>query len=121
MLTGDGGFAMNIQDLETAVRLGLDLIVVVFNDKSLGMIAIKQIADGYQRYGVDFDNPDFVALAHSYGATGHRLDDPARFRALLEEAAAAGGVHIIDAPVDPHANMALMQEMRSVDCARNGV
>ncbi|RUP06633.1 MAG: acetolactate synthase large subunit [Mycobacterium sp.] len=117
VLTGDGGFAMNIQDLETAVRLRLDLIVVVFNDKSLGMIAMKQVADGYQRYGVDFDNPDFVALARSYGATGHRLRDPAQFRALLEEAAAAGGVHIIDAPVDPHANLALMQEMRSVDCA----
>jgi len=117
VLTGDGGFAMNIQDLETAVRLRLDLIVVVFNDKSLGMIAMKQVADGYQRYGVDFDNPDFVALARSYGATGHRLQDPAQFRALLEEAAAAGGVHIIDAPVDPHANLALMQEMRSVDCA----
>ena len=120
VLTGDGGFAMNIQDLETAVRLKLDLIVVVFNDKSLGMIAMKQIADGYQRYGVDFDNPDFVALARSYGATGHRLDDPARFRALLDEAAAAGGVHIIDAPVDPHANMALMREMRSVDCSPAG-
>lgn len=118
VLTGDGGFAMNIQDLETAVRLRLDLIVVVFNDKSLGMIAMKQTADGYPRYGVDFDNPDFVELARSYGATGHRLTDPARFRALLDEAAAAGGVHIIDAPVDPHANMALMQEMRSVDCSR---
>lgn len=120
VLTGDGGFAMNIQDLETAVRLRLDLIVVVFNDKSLGMIAMKQVADGYQRYGVDFDNPDFVALARSYGATGHRLDDPARFGALLEEAARAGGVHIIDAPIDPHQNMALMQEMRSVDCAQAG-
>ncbi|WP_205873411.1 acetolactate synthase large subunit [Mycobacterium camsae] len=120
VLTGDGGFAMNIQDLETAVRLRLDLIVVVFNDKSLGMIAMKQVADGYQRYGVDFDNPDFVALARSYGATGHRLDDPARFGAVLEEAARAGGVHIIDAPVDPHQNMALMQEMRSVDCAQIG-
>jgi acetolactate synthase-1/2/3 large subunit len=118
VLTGDGGFAMNVQDLETAVRLRLDLIIVVFNDKSLGMIAMKQAADGYQRYGVDFDNPDFVGLARSYGATGHRLDDPARFGALLEEAAAAGGVHIIDAPVDPHANLALMQQMRSVDCDR---
>jgi acetolactate synthase-1/2/3 large subunit len=100
------------------VRLGLDLIIVVFNDKGLGMIAMKQIADGYQRYGVDFDNPDFVGFAQSYGATGHRLDDPAQFRAILDQAAAAGGVHIIDAPVDPKANMALIAEMRSVDCAQ---
>ncbi len=116
VVTGDGGFAMNGQDLETAVRLGLDLIVVVFNDKSLGMIAMKQMADGYHRYGVDFGNPDFVAFAQSYGAVGHRLNDPAQFRAILEQAA-AGGVHIIDAPVDPHENLALIKEMRSVDCA----
>ncbi len=117
VLTGDGGFAMNSQDIETAVRLGLDLIVVVFNDNGLGMIAMKQKADGYQNYGVGFSNPNFVDFAHSYGAIGHRLDDPSRFRELLDTAAAEGGVHIIDAPVDPKANMALMMEMRSVDCA----
>ncbi|RFZ14053.1 Acetolactate synthase [Mycobacterium marinum] len=118
VVTGDGGFAMNSQDLETAVRLGLDLIIVVFNDNGLGMIALKQMSDGFGRYGVDFTNPDFVGFAHSYGATGHRLDDPARFREVLDQAAAAGGVHIIDAPVDPQQNMALMMEMRSVDCEK---
>lgn len=117
VLTGDGGFAMNSQDLETAVRLGLDLIIVVFNDNGLGMIAMKQIADGFGRYGVDFSNPDFVGFAKSYGACGHRLENPAQFREILDQAAASGGVHIIDAPVDPKQNMALMQEMRSVDCA----
>lgn len=118
VLTGDGGFAMNSQDIETAVRLGLDLIVVVFNDNGLGMIAMKQAADGYPRYGVDFANPDFVAFAHSYGATGHRLAHPAQFREILDHAARAGGVHIIDAPVDPQQNLSLMAEMRSVDCSR---
>jgi len=116
VLTGDGGFAMNSQDIETAVRLGLDLIIVVFNDNGLGMIAMKQKADGYENYGVAFNNPDFVGFAHSYGATGHRLEDPAQFRGILNQAAEAGGVHIIDAPVDPRANMALMMEMRSVNC-----
>ena len=117
VLTGDGGFAMNSQEIETAVRLGLDLIVVVFNDRSLGMIAMKQKADGYENYGVAFDNPDVVSFAGSYGATGHRLEDPSQFRAILNGAAEAGGVHIIDAPVDPMQNMMLMKEMRSVDCA----
>ena len=121
VVTGDGGFAMNSQEIETAVRLGLDLIVVVFNDSGLGMIAMKQKADGYENFGVAFNNPDFVTFAQSYGATGHRLDDPARFRNILDEAAAAGGVHIIDAPVDPMQNMALMKEMRSVDCASFGL
>ena len=120
VVTGDGGFAMNSQEIETAVRLGLDLIVVVFNDSGLGMIAMKQKADGYDNYGVAFNNPEFVSFAQSYGATGHRLEDPARFRNILDGAAAAGGVHIIDAPVDPMQNMALMKEMRSVDCSSFG-
>ena len=121
VVTGDGGFAMNSQEIETAVRLGLDLIVVVFNDSGLGMIAMKQKADGYENFGVAFKNPDFVSFAKSYGATGYRLEDPAQFRTILDEAAAAGGVHIIDAPVDPMQNMALMKEMRSVDCASFGL
>lgn len=116
VVTGDGGFAMNSQEIETAVRLGLDLIVVVFNDASLGMIAMKQMADGYENYGVKFQNPDFVEFARSFGATGHRLDDPSQFRTILDTAKSTGGVHIIDAPVDPMQNMALMKEMRSVDC-----
>ncbi|MGI9504383.1 MAG: acetolactate synthase large subunit [Geminicoccaceae bacterium] len=116
VLTGDGGFAMNSQEIETATRLGLDLIVVVFNDRALGMIAMKQKADGYDNYGVAFDNPDVVSFAGSYGATGHLLEDPSQFRAILDGAAEAGGVHIIDAPVDPMQNMMLMKEMRSVDC-----
>jgi acetolactate synthase-1/2/3 large subunit len=118
VVTGDGGFAMNSQDIETAVRLKLDLIVVVFNDSSLGMIAMKQKADGYENFGVSFRNPDFVELARSYGATGHRLEDPAQFRAMLDQAANAGGLHIIDSPVDPMQNMALLKEMQSVDCGR---
>ncbi len=87
VFTGDGGFMMNSQELETAVRLGLDLIVVVFNDSGLGMIRMKQMSDGYGTLGVDFNNPDFVKYAESFGARGHRLDDPSQFRSVLEEAA----------------------------------
>lgn len=118
VVTGDGGFMMNSQDVETAVRLGLNLIIVIFNDSGLGMIAMKQKADGYENFGVSFNNPDFVTFAKSFGAHGHRLDDPAQFRTILDEAVTSGGVHIIDAPVDPMQNMALMKEMRSVDCTK---
>ena len=118
VVTGDGGFMMNSQDLETAVRLDLDLIVVVFNDSGLGMIRMKQMADGYGQYGVDFKNPDFVGYANSFGAHGHRLNDPSQFRALLDEAVAQGGVHVIDVPIDVQQNMALMKEMKSVDCSQ---
>lgn len=118
VVSGDGGFLMNSQDLETAVRLDLDLIVIVFNDNGYGMIRMKQMADGHGRYGVDFKNPDLVAYANSFGAHGHRLDDPSQFRALLDEAAAQGGVHVIDVPIDVKQDMMLMKEMKSVDCAQ---
>jgi len=117
VVTGDGGFMMNSQELETAVRLGLDLVVVVFNDAGLGMIRAKQSADGYERFGVDFANPDLVLYSRSFGAHGHRLDDPAELPALLRRATTEGGVHVIDVPIDPRLNKALMMEMRSVDCS----
>ena len=118
VVTGDGGFMMNSQELETAVRLGLDLIVVVFNDNGLGMIRMKQMADGYGQFGVDFKNPDFVMYTNSFGAYGHRLEDPGQFRSLLDMAATQGGVHVIDVPIDVQQNMRLMKEMKSVDCSQ---
>ena len=118
VVTGDGGFMMNSQELETAVRLGLDLIVVVFNDNALGMIRAKQMASGLGDYGVGLQNPDLVLYAESFGAHGHRLDDPSQFRTLLDAAVAKGGVHIIDVPIDARQNMALLKEMKSVDCAQ---
>jgi acetolactate synthase-1/2/3 large subunit len=117
VVTGDGGFMMNSQELETAVRLGLDLIVIVFNDNGLGMIRMKQMADGYGTFGVDFQNPDFVKYAESFGASGHRLDDPSKFRSILDEAA-KGGVHVIDVPIDVKYNILLMMEMKTVDCSQ---
>jgi acetolactate synthase-1/2/3 large subunit len=82
------------------------------------MIRLKQMADGYGQYGVDFKNPDFVEYANSFGAHGYRLDDPSQFRAALDAAVAQGGVHVIDVPIDVQQNMALMKEMKSVDCSQ---
>jgi acetolactate synthase-1/2/3 large subunit len=118
VVSGDGGFMMNSQELETAVRLGLDLIVVIFNDDGLGMIRLKQMADGYGQYGVDFKNPDFVAYAKSFGAHGHRIEDPSRFRSTLDAAADEGGVHVIDVPIDVQYNVLLMMEMKTIDCSK---
>ena len=98
------------------VRLNLDLIVIVFNDNGFGMIRMKQMADGYGNFGVEFNNPDLVKYAESFGAHGHRLDDPSRFRALLDETD-KGGVHVIDVPIDAQKNMMLLKEMKSVDCS----
>ncbi len=118
VVTGDGGFMMNSQEIETAVRLKLDITVIIFNDNGLGMIDMKQMADGYGKIGVDFTNPDFVKYAESFGAHGHRLENPADFSNILKEAEDHGGVHLIDVPIDKKQNMMLMKEMKSVDCSK---
>lgn len=97
---GDGGFMMNSQELETAVRLGIDLVVLVLRDDAYGMIKWKQAHDGYPAYGMDYGNPDFVRYAESYGARGHRATSVEGFEAQLRAALARPGVDLIEVPVD---------------------
>ncbi len=97
---GDGGFMMNSQEVETAVRLGLDLVVVILNDSAYGMIKWKQEGMGFNNFGLDYQNPDFVKYAESYGATGHRPTSYDDFRAVLKTATHSTGVHLIDLAVD---------------------
>ena len=99
-ICGDGGFMMNSQEMETAVRLGLNLIVIILNDSSYGMIKWKQANMEFSNFGLDFGNLDFVQYANSYGAVGHRLEATDDLLPLLEECASEGGVHLIDVPVD---------------------
>jgi acetolactate synthase-1/2/3 large subunit len=73
-ICGDGGFMMNSQELETAVRLKMNLVVLIVNDNAYGMIKWKQQDMGFEDFGLDFANPDFVKYAESYGASGHRVD-----------------------------------------------
>lgn len=111
-VAGDGGFLMNVQELETAVRLNLNLVVMILNDGGLGMIRMKQMVDGHDPFNVDFGNPDFVALAASFGAHGCRIDDPTTVADTLRHAFDHGGVHVIDVPIDYSENMALLKEMK---------
>ncbi|MGQ4583220.1 acetolactate synthase large subunit [Lysobacter sp. F60174L2] len=97
---GDGGFMMNSQELETAVRLGIDLTVLVLNDNAFGMIKWKQQHEDYPDYGMDVSNPDFVRYAESYGARGHRPASTAEFLPLLREALARPGIDLIEVPID---------------------
>jgi acetolactate synthase-1/2/3 large subunit len=99
-ICGDGGFMMNSQELETAVRLDLNLVVLVLDDSSYGMIRWKQYGMGYPDFGLEFKNPDFVMYAQSYGAKGHRVEKTEEFAPLLERCFAEGGVHLVDLPVD---------------------
>ncbi len=99
-ICGDGGFMMNSQELETAVRLGLDLVVLIIRDDSYGMIRWKQAVGGFPDWGLEFGNPDFVKYAESYGVHGHRVAVTEEFTSLLEASFKAGGVHVVEVPVD---------------------
>ena len=114
---GDGGFMMNSQELETAVRLGLNLVVLVLNDAAYGMIRWKQGQLGFPDYGLTFSNPDFVTYAKSYGATGHRVERSADLVSVLNAAFEAGGVHLVDLPVDYSENKkVLIDELGAKVC-----
>ncbi|MEW9856483.1 acetolactate synthase large subunit [Novosphingobium sp. M1R2S20] len=97
---GDGGFMMNSQELETAVRLGLNLTVLILNDNAFGMIRWKQANMGFADFGLSYGNPDFVKYAQSYGAEGYRVESAAHLKELLEHCRDTPGVHLIDCPVD---------------------
>ncbi|WP_282168648.1 acetolactate synthase large subunit [Ruegeria atlantica] len=116
-ICGDGGFMMNSQEVETAVRLGLNLVVTVLNDSSYGMIRWKQSHAGFEDWGLEFKNPDFVQYARSYGATGHRVERTEDLVSTFEQAFAAGGVHLIDVPVDYSENQrVLIDELAEKVC-----
>ncbi len=114
---GDGGFMMNSQELETAVRLGLDLVVLVLTDGGYGMIKWKQEQMGLPCYGLDFGNPDFVRYTQSYGAQGYRINRTEEFAPLLTDCLASTGVHLIEVPVDYAENTeVLIRELREKTC-----
>jgi acetolactate synthase-1/2/3 large subunit len=99
-ICGDGGFMMNSQEMETAVRLGLNITVLILRDDSYGMIRWKQANMGFADWGLTYGNPDFVKYAESYGAKGHRVESAAHLTELLKHCCDTPGVHLIDCPVD---------------------
>ena len=109
-ICGDGGFMMNSAEIETAVRLGLDLLVVILRDNAYGMIKWKQADMGFADFGLDFGNPDFVKYAEAYGARGHRLSAAAELIPLCQQAFASGGVHLIEVPVDYSENDRILND-----------
>jgi len=107
-INGDGGFMMNSQEIETAVRMGLDLVVIVLNDSAYGMIKWKQEGVGFNEFGLDFNNPDFVKYAESFGAHGYRAESDEQFQSILDTALNSKGVHIIDLPIDYSLNHSIL-------------
>jgi acetolactate synthase-1/2/3 large subunit len=114
-IVGDGGFMMNSQELETAVRLKLDIVVLILRDDGYGMIKWKQNDMDFQDFGLDFQNPDFVDYARAYGANGHRVESTAGLGPLVEECYQQGGVHVIDCMVDYRDNSRILnREIREL-------
>ncbi|WFU42855.1 acetolactate synthase large subunit [Bradyrhizobium sp. CB82] len=113
-ICGDGGFMMNSQELETAVRLKLNLVVLILNDGAYGMIRWKQAVDDFPDFGLTFGNPDFVRYAESYGAKGSRVTSVDGLLPTLEAAFKGGGVHLVDVAIDYSENTkVLVDELRN--------
>ncbi len=121
-ICGDGGFMMNSQEIETAVRLDLTLVILILNDSSYGMIRWKQAGSGFEDWGLEYDNPDFVKYAESYGAHGHRITNVTGFIETVDRAYRQGGVHLIDLPVDYSQNVKeLITDLRDHQSVVRGV
>jgi acetolactate synthase-1/2/3 large subunit len=117
---GDGGFMMNSQELETAMRLGLNLVALILQDNAYGMIRWKQAADGFPDFGMTFGNPDFVAYANAYGVRGSRVESADGLVPTLEAAFTGGGVHLITVPVDYSENIRVLVEELRANTSQNG-
>ena len=110
---GDGGFLMNSQEHETAVRLRLNLVVLVIDVGAYGMIRWKQAVDGFADFGMTFGNPDFVRYAEAYGARGTRVGAVDELAPTLERAFRDGGVQLVAVPIDYSENTrVLIEELR---------
>ena len=99
---------MNSQEIETAIRLGLNIVVIILNDNAYGMIKWKQEGMEMNNFGLDFGNPDFVKYAESYGAIGHRPESCEDFKITLKDCLQTDGVHLIDLHVDYSLNHSIL-------------
>ena len=111
---GDGGFMMNNQEIDTALRLGLDFVILIINDSKYGLIEWHQDQHFGRNTGIDFVNPDFVKFAESFGAKGYRVTSADNLIPTLKEALNDGTVSIIDCPVDYSENMKLTHKLKSM-------
>ena len=109
-VTGDGGFLMNSQELETAVREGVPFVSLIFHDKSYSLIEIKQQITFGRKSHVNFGNPDFVKFAESFGAIGFRIEAAGELKPVLEEAFSKDKPVIIDCPADYRENLKIVEK-----------
>lgn len=115
-VTGDAGFMMNSQEIETAMRLNTPIIILIWNDGGYGLIEWKQMAAFGRSAHVNFNNPDFVKYAESFGARGYRLSHPSELQATIRQAIEDNTVCIIDCPVDYAENLKLTEKLGEMVC-----
>jgi acetolactate synthase-1/2/3 large subunit len=110
-ICGDGGFLMNVQEMETARRLGANIVVMVWEDKGYGLIAWKQDVEFGHHTPLSFDNPDWVKLAESFGWAGQRVERSGELRGALEKAFAANRPALVAIPIDYRENALLTERL----------
>ncbi len=115
-VAGDGAFLMTGEELETAVRHELPIVVMVWKDNSYGLIGWKQMNEFDRKSNVKFGNPDFVKLAEAYGAEGYRIEDEKELKPTLEKALQANGPVVIECPVDYRENTKLTERLGKIVC-----
>lgn len=116
-ICGDGGFMMNSQEIETAIRLKLDLIILVLRDNGYGMIRWKQASMHLPDFGLEFGNPDFPAYARSYGAFGYHIKTTGELEQTLRSCMDKKGIHLIEVPINYSENESvLIEELKRKTC-----
>jgi len=116
-VVGDGGFMLNSQELETALRYAVPLVVLILNDNAFGFIKWEQQAKGFPNFGLDYRNPDFVKYAESFGAVGMKVGEGDDLSGVLRNAFALKKLVVIECPVDYSVNFEMFsQELAKLAC-----
>lgn len=115
-ISGDAGFMMNVQDLETAKRFGTNIVAMIWEDKEYGLIGWKQRGHFGRQVNLSFENPDFVKLAESFGCLGLRVENSRDLAPALEEAFSADRPVLISLPIDYDENDKLSQRLGEIAC-----
>ena len=115
-VTGDAGFLMNSQEIETALRIGTAIVILVWTDSEYGLIKWHQLRHFGRASNITFRNPDFVKYAESFGAKGYRVEAASELAPILSQAIADDTVVVIDCPVDYAENMKLTEKLGALVC-----
>ena len=115
-VVGDGGFLMTSCELETAKRLGLGIVIVVWVDNSYGLIEWKQKDLFGKAFGVYFKNPDFVKYAESFGIKGYKISKAGEFLPLLKQSLGTKEPVLIEIPIDYSENLKLTEKLGKITC-----